>query len=103
MNSRKPAKRILSAKAPVISAGVMIANMSWKAMNASEGMVGARPIGFAPTPWSPANLRVPMIPPRSGPKASEYPTSIHRMLTRARAMNDCITVPNTFFARTKPP
>ena len=31
-----------SANAPVISAGVMIANMSWNIMNTDSGIVGAR-------------------------------------------------------------
>lgn len=34
-------KRIRSAKAPVIKAGVMIANLSWYMANSNKGMVGA--------------------------------------------------------------
>ena len=33
---------ILSAHAPMISAGVMAANFSWNAKNSSSGMSGAR-------------------------------------------------------------
>ena len=40
-----PTNRIRSAIAPVISAGVMIANISWKARNASGGIVSANPVG----------------------------------------------------------
>jgi hypothetical protein len=34
-------KRILSAQAPIISAGVMAANFSWKAKNRTSGIAGA--------------------------------------------------------------
>ncbi len=37
--------RIRSAIAPVISAGVMIANISWNARNANGGIVSAKPVG----------------------------------------------------------
>ena len=42
-----------SANAPVISAGVMMANISWNAMNNSCGMVVTCPSGAAPTPFNP--------------------------------------------------
>jgi hypothetical protein len=58
-----------SANAPVMRAGVMIANISWKAMNALAGTVGARGVGAAPTPFSPRKSSPPTSP-RSGPKAS---------------------------------
>jgi hypothetical protein len=38
---RKAENRIRSANVPVISAGVMMANMSWKTMNAWWGIVAA--------------------------------------------------------------
>ena len=63
-----------SAKAPVISAGVMMANMSWNTMNSSCGMPGpACESPIAPTPFSPKWSRLPMRPQpsTSGPKASE--------------------------------
>ena len=44
----QPPNFIRSANAPVMRAGVMMANMSWKAMYTVAGMVGASPIGEAP-------------------------------------------------------
>ncbi len=41
MKRRKALKRMRSAKAPVIRAGVMMANMSWKTMKAWCGIVAA--------------------------------------------------------------
>ena len=37
----KEANRFRSAKAPVMSAGVIAANISWKAANSTNGMVTA--------------------------------------------------------------
>ena len=41
MKSRYALKRTRSAKAPVMSAGVMMANLSWNSANSISGMVGA--------------------------------------------------------------
>src|SRR6478609_5267019 len=41
VNSTNEAKRLRSAKAPVISAGVIAANISWKAANRTKGIVVA--------------------------------------------------------------
>lgn len=61
-----------SAIAPLISAGVMIANISWKVANAVTGMVPVR--SFRPMPRIPRKSRLPMRPAKeSGPKLSEYP------------------------------
>ncbi len=71
-SSHTPAKTtqaanfIRSATAPVISAGVMIANISWKATNASGGTAWARVPAY-PATWlcicpSPSWLRSPMRP-----------------------------------------
>ncbi len=58
--------------APLISAGVMIANISWNAANAVTGM---EPVSaFRSMPRMPRKSRLPIRPaPASGPKASEYP------------------------------
>src|SRR5256886_6129389 len=63
-------KRLRSANAPVMSAGVITANIIWKTMYASCGTVGAYGPGSWPTPLSAAQSRPPMIPPMSGPNAS---------------------------------
>ena len=57
--------------APAMSAGVMTANVIWKAMNSSGGIVGANAMGVSPTPRSMKYCRPPMTPPWSGPNASE--------------------------------
>jgi hypothetical protein len=54
LNRTKALKRLRSAKAPVIRAGVITANIIWKAMKARPGMVAAyASFGAAPTPLSP--------------------------------------------------
>ncbi len=42
MNNIYAQKRILSAKAPVIKAGVMMANLAWNKANNINGMVPAK-------------------------------------------------------------
>jgi hypothetical protein len=67
---RKAENFLRSAKVPVMSAGVMIANIIWKSMNAWCGMVlEYASNGSTPTPLSPIQSRPPMIPPLSGPNA----------------------------------
>jgi hypothetical protein len=40
-NMRRDLNRILSAQAPIINAGVIAANFSWKAKNNTSGMLDA--------------------------------------------------------------
>ena len=92
-----------SAKAPVISAGVMIAKVIWKVMNTDSGMVPLRE--SLPMP---ARNRFPSPPTkalRSPPslKASEYPMTIHSTVIRQAVAKLCMTVDSTFFLRTMPP
>ena len=103
MKARYPAKRIRPMKAPAISAGVMTANFIWKAMNKSGGMVGANAVGVVPTPRSMKFWKPPMIPEWSGPKASEYPTTIHITETTPMATNDWAIVERTLRSSTSPP
>src|SRR5438445_4955534 len=70
VNTTKALKRLRSANAPVMSAGVITANIIWKTMYASCGTVGAYGPGSWPTPRSASQSRPPMIPPWSGPNAS---------------------------------
>src|SRR3972149_8938607 len=70
MNTRKVLNLARSAKAPVISAGVMMANIAWKIMNASWGTPVAEVYGSAgsgPTALSPKKGRGPEIAPPPGP------------------------------------
>lgn len=58
-----------SAKAPVISAGVITANMHWKIMNTTCGMVVAYvALGSESTPARANQDRSPTTPATSGPK-----------------------------------
>jgi hypothetical protein len=72
VNTTNALKRLRSANDPVMSAGVMTANIIWKTMNASAGTEPAYSgFGSWPTPLSAAQSSPPMRPPWSGPKASE--------------------------------
>ncbi len=64
-------KRLRSAKAPVIRAGVMMANIIWKAMKARCGTVVAYTSDGSPvTPSSASQSSPPISPsPVSGPNA----------------------------------
>src|SRR5581483_12362618 len=74
---------IRSAMAPVISAGVITANIIWKATNTRGGMVCALPSGASLTRWfMAAKCKSPMILPLSIlPKASEKPMTIQIVVT----------------------
>ena len=70
MNPTHAAHRMRSAIAPVISAGVMTANVSWNATNASVGIVpdDARCVRS----FSPTKSKLPIQPPLpASPNASE--------------------------------
>ena len=83
-----------SANAPVIRAGVMMANMAWKIMNAWSGMFSP---SSALTPLRPNNLRFPTKPPMSLPKARLYPHSTQTTPTMPMVMKLYIIVDRTFF------
>ena len=71
MNISSDLKRTLSAVAPIIKAGVIAANFSWKAKTSNVGMVGARAgvMSCMLMPFNPARDRLPITPPILGPKA----------------------------------
>ena len=92
-----------SVNAPAMSAGVMTANIIWKAMNSSAGMWGANGLGAPPTPDSRTWSNPPMTPPWSVPKASEYPTTAQRIPMTPTATSDWAMVATTFFSPTSPP
>ena len=66
MNSVNARNFTRSANAPVMSAGVMTANMHWNATNASSGIVPPSST-LRPTFASPNFSRLPMKPPTSVP------------------------------------
>ncbi len=57
-----------SAKAPAISAGVITANIIWKAQKAR---CGTEPLASKATPRRPTKSKPPMRPPWVAPKESE--------------------------------
>ena len=67
ISTAKAAKRMRSANAPVIRAGVMTANMHWKATKAISGIVPFSRTAM-PTPVRPTLSREPMKPLISVPK-----------------------------------
>ena len=79
--------------APVIRAGVMMANIIWNVAKSS-----ASPSRFS----SPKALKSPInaVPV---PKARLYPQRTQTMLTTAMAMKQYIMVLSTFRLRTSPP
>src|SRR4029453_7688330 len=61
MNHTHAENFIRSATAPVINAGVMIANISWKAMNVRGGIDSSKPVGdVAAASRSQARARLPI-------------------------------------------
>ncbi len=70
MNISSDRKRTLSAHAPMIRAGVIAANFSWKAKTSNVGMVGAKAglMSCMPMPFNPARDRFPIIPSIAGSK-----------------------------------
>jgi hypothetical protein len=101
-----------SAVAPVISAGVMMANIIWKAKKRMGGMVRKSSPGssftIAPsesnfmTSAMKAKSKFPTSPPPS-PKARENPTTAQMTPIRPIAKTFCINMPRTFLLRTIPP
>jgi hypothetical protein len=88
-----------SAVAPVISAGVMTANIIWKATKAMPGMSPSRLVTSARKRKS----KLPIHPLPLSPKTSENPTTAQMVDTKPMANMFCINMPSTFFERTMPP
>ena len=92
-----------SANAPVMSAGVMMANIIWYAMKRIWGIVWASGAGSTPTPASPRWAKPPTIPPMSGPNASVYPKNTHWRLMTAIRTKLWASRLRTFLDLTSPP
>ncbi len=94
MNATHAENFIRSATAPVIKAGVMMANIIWKVMNRSPS---------ASRPESPTKSKPPMMPPLSVPKASVYPIRVQVTVTIEMVKKFFISMLSTFLERTMPP
>ena len=98
-----------SAVAPVISAGVMIANVIWNAQNSTNGIVSVPKNPFAsgsagPTSFIHAKSKLPMKPSLPALPNDRLNTIAHHRTPRIPiAKKFCISMPSTFFARTMPP
>ena len=66
-NTTKGAKRIRPVIEPLMMAGVIIANIHWKAINAISGIFAPSKMLFS-VPIRPILLRLPIIPCTSSPK-----------------------------------
>jgi len=71
MNGTRALNFILPATAPVISAGVIIANIIWNAQNSRSGISRPLVLSLILTPLRPKKSKLPMKPPLSPPNDSE--------------------------------
>ena len=105
MNSSIAPNRTRSANAPMMSAGVMIAKVSWNMANTVSGMepVSAPRGTFARNalPSPPTTAFTAGFP--AGVNASEYPTATQSTVTTDAIEKHCIRTERTFFVRTRPP
>lgn len=100
-------KRTLSAKDPVINAGVITANFIWNNANSRNGIVEARLLcGKVLTPSKKKYSKgFPMMPyfipliskPKESPKDRENPTAIQISDTTPREIKLCSIVESIFF------
>ncbi len=88
-----------SAKEPVMSAGVRIANVIWKKTKRSSG-IEPESVSIE-IPERKALSRPPMKAEPSE-KASEYPTKYHTSVMTPQIATDCARVVRMFFLRTMP-
>ena len=84
-----PANFSRSAVAPVMSAGVMIAKVIWKARNSGSGIPpvkAANCLELMVMSWKPAKSKPPNQPPSPRlPKAMEAPNSTQRTASKPMA------------------
>ena len=101
MNTVQAPNLVRSAIAPLISATVMTANVSWKAENMRSGMPVTRDASFT-SPCSPRYSKPPMNP-LPFPNDSESPHRTHAIVTVTMATHDIISMFRTLLARVIPP
>ena len=104
-----PENLILSANAPRISAGVMMANIHWNMTNVSSGISPVVNVLMV-IPWRNALSNPPIMAPNGlpdsiklVPNAQLYPKATHNILTTPTMSNVCMMILNIFFWRTNPP
>ena len=83
----------------MISAGVMMAKVIWKAKNTVSGIW---PVTWPRTPCRP-NLAKSPISGAAPEKARLYPPASHSTEARHPTATQCIITDSTFLARTRPP
>ena len=94
---RKKAENfILSAIAPVIRAGVIIANINWKAQKSSAGILDTRFPSLSDIFFKRIYLKLPINPSTSGPKAKLYPNNNQIIATIPMQTKLCIIIESIF-------
>ena len=98
------------ANAPVMSAGVMMANIIWYAKNTNSGIVSLAGAGvLSDTPRRNARSKLPTIPAKSVPllrsplKHIENPKAHQSTVVHPIDAKLCIMIASTFFRPTSPP
>ena len=96
---------VRSAIDPEISAGVMMANINWKAAKTMVGTASpSAPKVVVAAVARPSQLRWPHRPfELESPKARVKPYSAHRMLMMQIVTNDIIIMLSVLFALVRPP
>ncbi len=96
--------RIRSAKAPVISAGVITANFNWNMANNINGTVGPSfHVALPSMPFIMKNVEgFPITPYRESPKARLNPNITQIIVMMPIQTKLCIMVESTFFLVTMP-
>ena len=91
--------------APETTAAVTAAKASWKTMKADSGMVVLMrtPLGDEKPPKDAEPMKGSSCEIDCGPKATEYVSKAHSIVTIAIVANDIIIVLTTKRAPTKPP
>ena len=101
MNTAQAPNLVRSAIAPLISATVMTANVSWKAEKMRSGMPFTR-VALFTSPCSPRYSKPPMNPlPFANDSESPYRTQA--IVTVMMATHDIIIMFRTLLARVIPP
>jgi hypothetical protein len=94
---------ILSAIDPVIRAGVIIANINWKAQKRSDGIFDITLVLLRAIFCSSICLELPIKPNISGPKAKLYPNNSQIIVTIPMQTKLCIIIESMLVCLTRPP